>query len=247
MQVAAAGRTIGRGEGKRQKSNPIFSLSSASAEGACDMACSTVYVIDDDASFRTAIARLLSASDYHVVVYESADQFAASSPPQERGCILLDVQMPGRSGLDLQNLLHSSGSILPIVFLTGHGDIQTTVRAIKAGAEDFLSKPASKEELFAAIDRALVRYDLAERRTAHLNTANACVKTLTPREREVFALLVRGKPHKQIAYELGTAERTIKAHRHSIMEKLKVRSLAEAVIIASSIGITGEPGDAGNP
>lgn len=204
-----------------------------------------VHVIDDDASFRRAIGRLLSASDYRAVLYESADHFAENPPAQERGCILLDIQMPGRSGLELQALLHTVGSILPIVFLTGHGDIQTSVRAIKAGAEDFLPKPVSKDELFAAIGRALVRYDHAEKRTAHLNTAKARVDKLTPREREVFALLVRGKPHKQIAFELGTAERTVKAHRHSIMEKLNVRSLAEAVLIATSIGIPGEPGGTG--
>lgn len=204
-----------------------------------------VHVIDDDASFRTALGRLLSASGYRVELYESADHFAENPPTQGRGCILLDIQMPGRNGLDLQTLLHTAGSILPIVFLTGHGDIQTSVRAIKAGAEDFLPKPAPKEELFAAIGRALVRYDHEERRSTHLNTVKACVEKLTPRERQVFALLVRGKPHKQIAFELGTAERTVKAHRHSIMEKLNVRSLAEAVLIATSIGISGEPGGAG--
>jgi FixJ family two-component response regulator len=207
----------------------------------------TVHVIDDDALFRTAIARLLKASDYHVVLYDSAENFSENAPLRERGCILLDVQMPGLSGLALQDLLNSIGSILPIVFLTGHGDIRTSVRAIKAGAEDFLSKPVSKEELFAAIARALLRYEQAEKRSAHLHDARARVQLLTPRERQVFALLVRGKLHKQIAHELGTAERTVKAHRHSIMNKLKVRSLAEAVLIAARVGIPGETGDGGSP
>ena len=112
-----------------------------------------IHVIDDDASFRAAVARLLQASGYNVVLYESADQFVETSPGQDRGCILLDMQMPGLSGLELQELLGSIGSILPIVFLTGHGDIPMSVRAIKAGAEDVLPKPVSKEELFAATGR----------------------------------------------------------------------------------------------
>jgi len=199
-----------------------------------------IHLVDDDALFRTAIARLLCASGYHVVLYESADQFVENVPSQERGCILLDRQMPGLSGLDLQERLRTIGSILPIVFLTGHGDIPMSVRAIKAGAEDVLPKPVSKEDLLAAIGRALALYDQARSRTTRLNSDKARVASLTPRERQVLALLVRGKLHKQIAYELGTAERTVKAHRHSIMMKLKVRSLAEAVSIADRLGIPDE-------
>jgi FixJ family two-component response regulator len=205
-----------------------------------------IHVIDDDASFRAAVARLLQASGYNVVLYESADQFVETSPGQDRGCILLDMQMPGLSGLELQELLGSIGSILPIVFLTGHGDIPMSVRAIKAGAEDVLPKPVSKEELFAATGRALALYDQRRTRTIRQNLETALVAMLTPRERQVFALLVRGKPHKQIAYELGTAERTVKAHRHSIMMKLKVRSLAEAVSIADRVGISDAADCAGN-
>jgi FixJ family two-component response regulator len=205
-----------------------------------------IHVIDDDASFRAAVARLLQASGYNVVLYESADQFVETSPGQDRGCILLDMQMPGLSGLELQELLGSIGSILPIVFLTGHGDIPMSVRAIKAGAEDVLPKPVSKEELFAATGRALALYDQRRTRTMRQNLETALVAMLTPRERQVFALLVRGKPHKQIAYELGTAERTVKAHRHSIMMKLKVRSLAEAVSIADRVGISDAADCAGN-
>jgi FixJ family two-component response regulator len=205
-----------------------------------------VHVIDDDAAFRAAIARLLQASGYNVVLYESADQFIETSPSQERGCILLDMQMPGLSGLELQERLGSIGSILPIVFLTGHGDIPMSVRAIKAGAEDVLPKPVSKEELFAATGRALAVYDQRRTRTTRQNLDTALLAMLTPRERQVFALLVRGKLHKQIAYELGTAERTVKAHRHSIMMKLKVRSLAEAVSIADRVGVSGAADGAGN-
>ncbi len=207
---------------------------------------SIIHVIDDDALFRAAIARLLQASGYNVVLYESADRFVETSPGEDRGCILLDMQMPGLSGLELQERLRSIGSILPIVFLTGHGDIPMSVRAIKAGAEDVLPKPVSKEELFAATGRALALYDQRRTRITRQNLETALVTMLTPRERQVFALLVRGKRHKQIAYELGAAERTVKAHRHSIMMKLKVRSLAEAVSIADRVGISGDADCAGN-
>jgi FixJ family two-component response regulator len=199
-----------------------------------------IHVVDDDALFRAAISRLLKTCGYAVVLYESADQFVENLPSQERGCILLDLQMPGLNGLDLQERLRAIDSILPIVFLTGHGDIPMSVRMIKAGAEDVLPKPVSREDLFAATERALDRYDEARAKTTRLNSEKALVATLTAREKQVFALLVRGKLHKQIAHELGTAERTVKAHRHSIMMKLKVRSLAEAVLIADRVGITGQ-------
>jgi FixJ family two-component response regulator len=149
--------------------------------------------------------------------------------------------MTGLSGLELQDQLHKRGIILPIVFLTGHGNIPMSVRAIKAGAEDFLSKPVSRETLIAAVQRALARYDEARERHARLASLRALVGTLTPRESEVFALVVRGKLNKQIAYQLGASERTIKAHRHSIMEKLQVRSLAEAVSIAERLGMLAPP------
>jgi FixJ family two-component response regulator len=199
-----------------------------------------IHVIDDDALFRAAIYRLLKTCDYAVALYESADQFVENLPSQERGCILLDVQMPGLNGLDLQERLRAIDSILPIVFLTGHGNIPMSVRMIKAGAEDVLPKPVSKEDLLAATERALARYDEARTKTTRLSSEKALIATLTAREKQVFALLVRGKLHKQIAHVLGTAERTVKAHRHSIMMKLKVRSLAEAVLMADHVGITGQ-------
>jgi len=196
-----------------------------------------LHVIDDDASFRTAIGRLLRASGYEVVLYQSGDEFLESPRREEPGCILLDIRMPGLSGLELQDRLRRMDSILPIVFLTGHGDIPTSVRAIKAGAEDLLSKPVEKKVLIEAIERALARY--RERRVEHdrLDTMRALVFALTPRETEVFGLMIRGKLNKQIAHELGTSERTIKAHRHSIMQKLQVQSVAEAVSIAERLGI----------
>ena len=196
-----------------------------------------LHVVDDDASFRTAIGRLLRASGYEVVLYQSGDEFLESPRNKEPGCILLDIRMAGLSGLELQDRLRELDSILPIVFLTGHGDIPTSVRAIKAGAEDLLPKPVEKKVLIEAIERALARY--RERRAEHdrLDALRARVTALTSRETEVFGLMVRGKLNKQIAHELGTSERTIKAHRHSIMQKLQVQSVAEAVSIAERLGI----------
>jgi FixJ family two-component response regulator len=202
-----------------------------------------VHIVDDDASLRKAMARLLEASGYRVALYESGEQFLANVPGPERGCILLDVRMNGLDGLAVQDWLARNQVILPTVFLTGHGDIPTSVRAIKAGAEDFLSKPARKATLLAAIESALLRYDETHQQRARLAALRALVATLTPRESEVFALMVRGKLNKQIAYRLGTSERTIKAHRHSIMDKLKIQSLAEAVSMAERLGMLTPAGD----
>ena len=145
--------------------------------------------------------------------------------------------MPGLSGLELQDRLIKEGSILPIVFVTGHGDTPTTVRAIKAGAEDFLAKPATSEQLIAAIERALVRCKAELSQRNAFNTLRELLATLTPRERQVFDLIVRGKINKQIARELGTTERTVKAHRHQVMEKMRVHSLAELVSNAERLGL----------
>jgi RNA polymerase sigma factor (sigma-70 family) len=196
-----------------------------------------VHVVDDDAPFRTAVARLLRAAGYQVAPYESGDHLLANPPGSGPGCILLDMRMSGLSGLELQDRLAKLDNILPIVFLTAHGSIPMSVQAIKAGAEDFLSKPVSKKTLLEAVERALARYRERREQRDKLDDLRALVATLTPREREVFALVVRGKLNKQIAYELGTSERTIKAHRHAAMEKLKVRSLAEAVAFADRLGM----------
>jgi RNA polymerase sigma factor (sigma-70 family) len=200
-----------------------------------------IHVVDDDRLFRTAVARVLRTSGYHVVLYKCASQLIDAPASVEPGCILLDVRMPGTNGPELQARLAERQNPLPIVFVTGYGDIPTSVCAIKAGAEDFLLKPVSKKTLLAAVERALARYRVRAERNERLDRMRMLLSTLTPREREVFDLLVRGKPHKQIAYEFGTAERTIKAHRHVIMEKLKVRSLAEAVSIAERVGLLAAP------
>src|SRR5262245_33284844 len=200
-------------------------------------------VLDDHAAFRKALARRVAACGYRRALYESGDPPLETPPDAEPGCLLLDIKMTGVDGLELQDRLHERGIILPIVFLTGYGDIPTSVRAIKAGAEDFLSKPVSRETLLAAVERALGRYEEAHQRHARLAALRALVDTLTPRESEVFAWVVRGKLNKQIAAQLGTSERTIKAHRHSIMEKLGVQSLAQAVSIAERLGMLTTPGD----
>jgi FixJ family two-component response regulator len=196
-----------------------------------------VHVVDDDAAFRVAVARLLCASGYQVELYSSASELLEKLPGGEPGCILLDVKMSGLSGPQLQDRLGELGYRLPIVFLTGHGDVPTSVRAIKTGADDFLTKPAPKKDLLAAIERALARYEEMRDRNSRIAALQSLVLSLTPREREVFALVVRGKLNKQIAHELGTAERTIKAHRQQVMEKCKVQSLAELVLIAERLGM----------
>lgn len=204
-----------------------------------------VYVVDDDASFRTAIERRLKLAGYEVETYSSAETLLDRLPAAERpGCILLDVQIPGLSGPELQSRLIDFNSILPIVFVTGFADTPTTVRAIKSGAEDFLTKPVSSEQLIDAIERAMARYEAARIQRSKLDSLRALVTTLTPRELQVFELIVRGKINKQIAYQLGTTERTVKAHRHQVMEKMHVHSLAEVVSIAERLGmldVSGEP------
>ncbi|MET0669921.1 MAG: response regulator [Xanthobacteraceae bacterium] len=194
-----------------------------------------VHVVDDDASFRTAMGDLLSACGYQVALYESASQLLKTPPGLEPACILLDVQMAGLSGPQLQDRLAELGCSLPIVFISGHGDIPTTVQTIKAGAEDFLTKPVSKEKLLPAIERALVRYKEKREQQGHTADLRSRLSQLTPREHEVFELLVRGKPHKQIAFTLEVSERTIKAHRHNIMQKFHVQSLAELAVIAERL------------
>lgn len=199
-----------------------------------------IYVIDDDPSFRAAIERRLKLAGYDVETCSSA-QSMLDRPPcaATSACILLDARMPGLSGLELQRRLIELGSILPIVFVTGHADIPTTVQAIKAGAEDVLTKPTSSEQLIDAIERAMARHVAARLQQYKHNSVLALVATLTPRERQVFDLIVRGKINKAIAHELGTTERTVKAHRHQVMEKMQARSLAELVLSAEQVGVLG--------
>jgi RNA polymerase sigma factor (sigma-70 family) len=197
-----------------------------------------VHIVDDDASFRTAIERRLKKAGYQVATYSSAQHLLDHLPNEsESGCILLDVRIPGLSGPELQGRLSEIGSTLPIVFLTGYADVQTTVRAIKAGAEDVLTKPVSSEELLTAIERALAHHEAARSQRSKLDVVLAHVAKLTPRERQVFDLVIRGNTNKQVAKVLGATERTIKAHRHRVMEKLQAQSLAELVSLAERAGI----------
>jgi FixJ family two-component response regulator len=196
-----------------------------------------IHIVDDDASFRTAVGELLVASGFRVSLYESAQEFLKNPTTDEPACVLLDVQMAGLSGPQLQDHLASVGQKLPIVFITGYGDIPTSVQTIKAGAEDFLTKPAPKEKLLEAINRALARHRKLREDANRITALRSLIARLTPREHEVFLLLVRGKPHKQIAYEMGTSERTVKLHRHNVMEKLEIRSLAELAVMAERLGL----------
>lgn len=195
----------------------------------------TVYIVEDDESMRTALARLLRATGHAVQGYDSAQSFLAAFDGRWTGCILLDIGLPGMDGMALQERLNDLGCTLPIVFLTAQGDIPASVRAIKAGAEDFLCKPVEKERLLGAVERALARH----RRDAHALGARRALAQrfagLTAREREVFALLITGALNKQIADKLGNSERTVKAHRRAILDKLGVRSVAELVLIDSQL------------
>ena len=200
-----------------------------------------VHIVDDDDSFRTAMARRLKNAGYDVAVYPSAQDLLDRLPNEnESGCILLDVRIPGLSGPELQDRLSELGSTLPIVFLSGYADVQTTVRAIKGGAEDFLTKPVSSEDLFAAVERALAHQLAARGPRDKLDSVRAHIAKLTPREREVFELVVRGNTNKQVGKILGATERTIKAHRHRVMEKMQVQSLAELVSLAERAGMLGD-------
>ena len=198
----------------------------------------TVHVVDDDASFRTAIARHLKEAGYAVATYPSAQQLLACLPDDgQPGCILLDVRIPDLSGPELQLRLGQLGSTLPIVFLTSYVDVPTTVRAIKAGAEDFLTKPVSSEQLLRVVGQALAKHAASHNVERTITRFRQLLGTLTPRERQVFERVVLGKINKQIAQQLGATERTIKAHRHRVMEKMRVQSLAELVSIAERLGI----------
>jgi RNA polymerase sigma factor (sigma-70 family) len=197
-----------------------------------------VHVVDDDASFRTAIERRLKKAGYEVATYPSAQHLLDRLPDQRGpGCILLDVRIPGLSGPELQGRLGELGSTLPIVFLTGYADVPTTVQAIKAGADDFLTKPVSSDQLLRTIQRAMAHHEAMRDTKTKLDMVRAHIASLTPRERQVFELVVRGKTNKHVAHELGATERTIKAHRHRVMEKMQVQSLAELVSLAERVGI----------
>ena len=201
----------------------------------------TVHVVDDDASFLTAISRLLRASGFAVKTYSSAAEFLAQRDGDGPGCVLADLQMPEMNGLDLQSALAQSGNPLPILFLTGHGDIPSTVRAMRDGAEDFLEKSSPQKELLDAVMRALARDSRERNARARQSELRARFDTLSERELEVLSHVVQGRLNKQIAADLGIHERTVKLHRTAITTKLHVQSVAELTRLTQEAGIFQAP------
>lgn len=194
-----------------------------------------VHVVDDDASFLTAASRLLRAAGYTVQTFSSAAEFLAQLTDTP-GCVIADLRMPGLDGLDLQAALAQHANSLPIIFLTGHGDIPTTVRAMRQGAEDFLTKRAPKQDLLEAVKRALARDARRRAERVRLRELRARFDALTPRERDVLRHVVRGRLNKQIAADLNINERTVKLHRTAITTKLQVRSVAELTQLVQAAG-----------
>jgi FixJ family two-component response regulator len=194
-----------------------------------------IFVVDDDASVRDAISNLLESVGLHGETFASADEFLNAPRPEAPSCLILDVKLPGRNGLEVQQELQAIGIQIPIVFITAHGDVPMTSRAMKAGAVDFLAKPFQKKDLLDAVTQALERDRVQREEQAEISSLRARVDTLTPREREVMDLVVTGLMNKEAAAELGLSEITIKVHRGRVMQKMEADSLAELVIMAEKL------------
>ena len=201
----------------------------------------TVFIVDDAREVRAALSRVLTIAGYQVFSFESAERFLEEQDAKAPGCLLLDICLPGLSGIDLQHSLVGSPCVRPIVFLTGRGDIQTSVHAMKEGAVDFLTKPIDNLRLFAAVEEALRRDAEQRLKGAIRSMIRHRLETLTPRERQVMAHVIRGRLNKQIAAELGTGEKTVKVHRARMMAKMVARSVAELVQLGARVGVEIEP------
>ena len=197
----------------------------------------TVFIVDDDAAVLKGLARLLRSARLNVMAFGSPQEFLERHDPHAPGCLVLDLAMPGLNGLELQTALTAKGSAIPIIFLTGHGDIPTSVQAIKRGALDFLTKPVNDADLLKAVHAAIEKDRLARLARAELDDIQTRLDSLTPREREVLTHVIAGQLNKQTAADLGTVEKTIKIHRARVMEKMKVESVAELVRLTERAGL----------
>ena len=200
-----------------------------------------IFVVDDDPGVLKALSRVLREAGWRVETFESAEAFLARHDQGAEGCLVLDVTMPGLDGLALQRRLAEAGQRLPIVFVTGHGDIPMSVQAIKAGAADFLTKPVQARELLAAVRSAIEQYESAREARAETADLRRRLDSLTPREREVLVALVAGRLNKQIAADLGVVEQTVKYHRARVMERMQARTVAELMHFAARLGVAGDP------
>ncbi|HEY3277660.1 MAG TPA: response regulator transcription factor [Syntrophorhabdaceae bacterium] len=196
-----------------------------------------IFVIDDNPSVRTSLSRLLLSMGFFVETFASAGEFMERGEFDRGGCIVLDVRMPGLSGLDLQDVLAGADYSMPIVFITGHGDISTSVRAMKKGAVDFLTKPFDDEDLLEAVKSALEKNKKVRQKQAEMREIRDRMEQLTPRQQEILRYVITGMLNKQIAYKLNISEKTVKVHRGNVMEKLGVGSIADLVRLAGKAGI----------
>ena len=196
-----------------------------------------IYVVDDDASVRKSLERLITSMDFHVEIFTSAQEFLRFDRPDRPCCLVLDIRMPGISGLDLQEELTVANYTIPIIFITGHGDIPMSVRAMKKGAVDFLTKPFDDQDLLDAIHKAIEQDKSTKQEQSEISEIQKCVDSLTSRERDVFALIVTGMLNKQVAYTLKVSAKTVKVHRARVMQKMHAKSLAHLVRMADKVGI----------